>query len=252
MPQPRSSRLEAALEHLAEAQVRTEERLEALTARVDTLTARVDALAEAQLRTEERLEALTARVDTLTARVDALAEAQRRTEERLEALAAQVGALTVQVQHLVNRVSALVGDVLELRYRQKAAGYFQRVLRRIHVVAADDLERLADDAESQGTLSAADHEDLLLADLVIQGRLRDRGPDIHLVAEISSIVDSQDVQRAARRAQLLERLVGTPVVAAVAGETITEEADRQADAMKMWRVLDGRAVPPGTLATRQS
>ena len=44
-------------------------------------------LAEAQQRTETRLEALTTRVEALTERVDALAEAQRRTEARLEALA---------------------------------------------------------------------------------------------------------------------------------------------------------------------
>jgi hypothetical protein len=71
---------------LAQAQLRTE-------ARLDALTARVDELAQAQLRTEARLDALTARldtltarVDTLTARVDELAQAQLRTEHEITRL----------------------------------------------------------------------------------------------------------------------------------------------------------------------
>jgi hypothetical protein len=93
--------LPGALRELTEAQIRTEQRLEALTARVDALAARVDELAQAQARTErrveelaqaqarteQRLEALTARVDALAARVDELAQAQARTERRVEELA---------------------------------------------------------------------------------------------------------------------------------------------------------------------
>lgn len=221
-----------------------------LDSRVDRLEATLQGLAAAQTRSEERLAALAARMETL-------AEAQRRTEEHLGALAEALAALTrrvdqlaASVDRLVSRVGTLVGDILELRYRQKAAGYFQRILRRIQLVTAEELERLADDAETQGILTPADHEELVQSDVVVQGRLRERGGIAHLVAEVSSIVDSRDVQRAARRAQLLERVVGTPVVAAVAGEGITEEADREADALKLWRILDGRAFPPGTSATR--
>ena len=53
---------------LAQAQVRTE--------------ARVEELAQAQVRTEARLETLTARVDTLAVRMEELAQAQVRTEAR--------------------------------------------------------------------------------------------------------------------------------------------------------------------------
>lgn len=71
--------------------------IEALTDRLDRLTERVDQLAEAQLRTEERLNRLTERVDglaikveeltdrlnRLTEKVDRLAEAQLKTEQSL-------------------------------------------------------------------------------------------------------------------------------------------------------------------------
>lgn len=107
-----------------------------------------------------------------------------------------------------------------------------------------ELERLAADAETRGLISIADHEDLLLVDLVARGRLHDRGVDAYLLAEISSIVDSTDVDRVSRRAKTLARLGDLPVVAAVAGHEITPEAGREAARQGIWRVLDGRLVPP--------
>ena len=58
---------------MAEAQKRTEQR-------VDTLAVRMEELAEAQKRTEQR-------VDTLAVRMEELAEAQKRTEQQLGELA---------------------------------------------------------------------------------------------------------------------------------------------------------------------
>ena len=64
---------------LAEAQKRTEQRL-------DSLTLRVEELAEAQKRTEARVEELAEAQKRTEARVEELAEAQKRTEEKLEKL----------------------------------------------------------------------------------------------------------------------------------------------------------------------
>jgi len=66
------SALTAAVGRLAEAQERTEKR-------VDTLGLRLERLAEAQERTEKR-------VDTLGLRLERLAEAQERTEKRVDTL----------------------------------------------------------------------------------------------------------------------------------------------------------------------
>jgi hypothetical protein len=217
VPDTRVDRLEAALERLAEAQRRTEQRLE-------TLTARVDDLAEAQRRTEQRLETLTARVD---------------------AIAAHLAELVTQVSRLTGVVGNLVGKVLEGDYREKAHAYFLRILLGIRSVPRDELEALAADAERRALLSIDEHQDLMQSDVVVRGRLRDRDQDAFLVAEVSSVVDSGDVQRAARRAKILERIASVPVVAAVAGERIAPEADLEATAAGVWRVLDGRAFPPG-------
>ncbi len=71
------NRVWAAINELAEAQKKTEERLNKLAQRVDQLTQRVDQLAEAQIRTEEE--------------VRKLAERMSFVEERLEGLSNSVG-----------------------------------------------------------------------------------------------------------------------------------------------------------------
>jgi chromosome segregation ATPase len=78
---------------LAEAQQRTE--------------AKVEELAEAQRRTEEKVENLAGTVQTL-------AEAQRRTEEKVENLAGTVQTLSGTVQTLSGTVQGLVGTVQDL------------------------------------------------------------------------------------------------------------------------------------------
>ncbi len=81
---------------LAEAQRRTEERL-------NSLAQRVEELAEAQKKTEER-------VSRLEKIVEELAEAQRKTEERLESL-------TRRVEQLTEEVRAIVGEIRDLKKR---------------------------------------------------------------------------------------------------------------------------------------
>jgi peptidoglycan hydrolase CwlO-like protein len=57
-------RTEARVEELAQAQARTEARLETLTTRVDTLAVRMEELAQAQLRTENEVTHLRRTVET--------------------------------------------------------------------------------------------------------------------------------------------------------------------------------------------
>lgn len=162
---------------------------------------------------------LDARVNRLEAAVERLAEVQMRTQEALEAL-------TRRVDRVAGVVGVMRGDLLELRYREHAAAYFQHLIRRIRLIPRDELEVLADDAEQQGRLTSEEHADLVRADLVLRGRLRDRPTaEAYLVAEVSSVVDSRGVERSARRAALLERAANLPVLAAVCGATISAEAD---------------------------
>jgi chromosome segregation ATPase len=202
----RLDRLEAALTRLAEAQAKTEER--------------VTRLEEALIRLTERVDALAMRMDQLTERVDRLAQ---------------------RMDQLVGGVTNMRGDLLELRYRQHAVAYFAPLLRGIREVPPSEVDRLAEDAERAGRLTEAEHLDLVRADLVLTGSDRRRLMPAYLVIEVSALIDSQDVERAARRAQLMEK-AGLSTLAAVAGEGITHDAEAAAHARAVRIVLDGSVV----------
>ena len=93
---------------LAEAQKRTEQRVEELAEAQKRTEQRVEELAEAQKRTEQR--------------VEELAEAQKRTEQRVEELAEEQQKLRVAVGGLQRILGASVED--------EAAGVAEVVLRR--------------------------------------------------------------------------------------------------------------------------
>ena len=131
---------------------------------------------------------------------------------------------------------------MERRYRERAASYFDDILLDIRVVPEEESVRTLGDAESRGIISGRERTDLREADLVVRGRLWD-GTTVHLLAEISATVDLEDVERASRRAKLLERIVGMRVIAAVAGERIRSEVRREASTQKVWCVVDRRAYP---------
>ncbi|MDR5640290.1 hypothetical protein RHH25_12915, partial [Thermosynechococcus sp. PP42] len=116
--------LKAIVADLAQAQKRTEERLEELAAaqkrteeRVDQLTVTVAELAQAQKRTEERLEELAAAQKRTEERVDQLAAAQERTERAVKQLARQVGGLSEALGgSLEDLALEVVPEILEYRW----------------------------------------------------------------------------------------------------------------------------------------
>ena len=229
----RLERLETAVQALAEAQRRTEER--------------VNELAEAQRRTEERLERLEATVQALAEaqkrteeRVNELAEAQRRTEEQIQVLIremivvkADIKALKADVKALRDDMGSVKGRLLEMGYREKAPSFFGRLLRKVQVLSLADLLE-----ELEARLSPQEVDDLLELDLLVRGRLKE-GPEVWVAVEVSAVVDRHDVERALRRAALL-RMPGRAVVPAVAGEEATLGAEKDAEQEGVLLILDGR------------
>ena len=191
-------------------------------------------LAEAQRRTEERLE-------SLAARVDALAEAQRRTEEELRSLAAQVSLLAESQRRMQMDLSELKGDFIERRYRERAHAYFSRLITRAHVLSPDEIVELVSRGVEEGIISEGEAEELLWADVIVRGRERESGEEVYLVVEVSWGVGVGDVERAANRAEILGRL-GFKVMGVVAGKEIKPDAERLARERGIHMVVDGRLV----------
>jgi len=190
-----------------------------LDARVDRLEATLGRLADAQAQTQADLRALAA--------------AQKRTEEQLTALVATV-------KSLADAVADLKGDQLERHYREHADAYFAPLLNRLRVLSVEERSSLAADARDAGRLSPEEAHDLLQSDLILRGKGA-VGSDLFLVVEVPSVIDSRDVTRAARRAQLLATATGLPVTSGVAGKQATSEAAAEAA-----RVADNRWAGFGT------
>jgi uncharacterized phage infection (PIP) family protein YhgE len=135
---------------LAEAQRRTEERLNEFEKRTEENFARVW---EAIERLTARVDDLTVRLDRLTERVDQLAEAQRKTEERLDQLALRVDELTERLNRLTERVDDLTVRLDKLTERVDQLAEAQRKTEeRLNQLAlrVDELtERLNQLAEAQ-------------------------------------------------------------------------------------------------------
>jgi multidrug efflux pump subunit AcrA (membrane-fusion protein) len=234
----RFARIEATLAELAEAQKRTEQRVEELAEAQKRTEQRVEELAEAQKRTEQRVAELAeaqkqaeARLTRVEVALAELAEAQKRTEQR-------VAELAIAQRQTDTRVGRLVGDNLERRYRERASAYFAQVVRRVRVV---DVGAFAADIDQ--FLTEAEFDDLLALDLLLCGQVRGQpeGSEVWLACEISSVVDSNDVRRAAARAGLL-RKAGLPALAVVAGEDATEWALELARADRVFVMQDGRRL----------
>jgi hypothetical protein len=152
-------------------------------------------------------------------------------DERLAELTQTVRRLSVDIREITS-------DVLEMRYQARAAAYWGRLLRRARPLSTTKLADLLDDAVEQNTLTDAEREEILLADVVAQGKHRETGADVYAVIEVSWGVGPYDVERAVERARLLSKL-GTPALPVVAGKVITKQAASLAEEKQVYRLIEG-------------
>jgi len=197
-------------------------------------------LAEAQRRTEAELVAWRAETER---RFQELAEAQRRSEATLEALAEAQRQMAEAQRQMVVDVSQLKQLALERRYYERAFAYFSRLVRRAHALSGDELNALFEGAVERGQLSEVEVDEIQQADVVVRGQRREDHEEVYLVVKVSWGVGVKDVQRAARRAMLLAK-TGISTRPVVAGVWVTPDAEEAAQAMKVWRVTDGRVASP--------
>lgn len=123
-------------------------------------------------------------------------------------------------------LAMLKGFYLEEQFRRRAPAYFARLMRRLQVFSPEQLAQMADDAVDAGLITMEERNDLLDADLVARGQVD--GEERYLVVEISSVVDSSDVNRVLRRAEVLNKISNQMVHSVVAGERILKKALQQA------------------------
>ena len=205
-------------------------------------------------RAELRRLVLTEELLSLPEQVAALrAETERRFQEMaatVDKLAREVARLGIGMgdlqrtqKRLIIDVADLKGERLERRYRERAPAYFGGLIRRARALTTEDLDELLDPAVDLGRLSEDEAKEVLHSDVVVRGRRREDDSEVYLVVEVSSGVGPGDVERAARRAEILSRS-GVAALAVLAGERITADASRRAREMHVRQVTDGMARRP--------
>jgi hypothetical protein len=188
---------------------------------------RFDRLEALVLELAADLRALTAQVTATSASVAALDVQVKSTNENVAALeraAASTNASVADLERISRRHerdrAPLRGFRIESLARAHPRGIFRALgLDDLRILADDELDRL-----SRAALSPDERDDLALADLVLRGALRGTGEATYVVAEISSVIDRSDVERATRRAAVLRKAVREPVIAAAVGDHVLPEA----------------------------
>ena len=151
----------------------------------------------------------------------------------VEQLKKDVEQLKKDVEQLKRDVAMLKGDNFERKVREKAPSYFGRVLLRCRVIPAEDLAELVDEAFEEGRITEEERLEVLRLDVLVRGKLKESKKEACLAAEVSLTVDVEDVKRAARRAEILRRIMECPVLPVVIGERITEGALRESRALEV-------------------
>jgi TolA-binding protein len=178
-------------------------------------------LAEAQRRNEQRFAELTEAIRQLTLRFE---EAQQRNEQRFAELAEAIRQLALRFDEYRQRTDAQIADMrgklLEIEYRNKAGAIFGSRLRRPQVIDAGVLWELL-----RERLDESEIRKIVTADLIVRGQLfpPQNERELWLIVEISSVIDRNDVARAASRAALL-RKAGLLALPVAAGQRVTQGA----------------------------
>ena len=166
------------------------------------------------------------------ARLDALEEGQRAIVAEQQVLAEGQRAIIAEQQVMGARMTRIENDLgsvkgwgLELLCARRPGMIGRRLdLARVRTVDPGEVAEMADDARYNGTITRAEHDQIIRADVIYHGlRDSDRIP-CYAVLEVSYVVDINDVRRAITRANLLSRITGVDAFSAVAGDRITEGA----------------------------
>jgi hypothetical protein len=193
-------------------------------------------------RTELRRWVLSEDLLALPQTVSDLARQLSDLTRRVTQLAEQMERLVEVQTRMSSDLERLKGSDLERRYRERAAAYFGRLVRKAHALSHEELAALLEDAVAQGRLSDDQADQVLEVDLVVRGRQRDTQQELYLVVGVSWGVGIEDVERAFERAALLTR-TGAPAVPVVAGSWVTHDARAVASDKKVWQITDGRVLP---------
>lgn len=150
-----------------------------------------------------------------------------------------------RLSNLERDVGKLKGMSKEISFRQKAGSYLGALLKGGRD-ASELVNEILNEAEESGLITPQEADYVRASDLLWVGSVR-RGKfaneQIIIVAEISWVVDEQDVERAIEKAQILKR-AGVWAVPFISGEEwVSQEVKQKALQQFVFCAEDGRVEP---------
>ena len=191
-------------------------RIEEWQGHTDTRLAHIE---EWQGRADERFNRIDARFDGIDKRFDGM-------DARFDGMDARFERMEVRQNYMERDLADLKGYNYESSFKSKADAIFGLLLRRGHDVRQEILSQL-ESAGDAGQITESDYEQVLVADLLWNGRSKATSDNLFLVIEISWFAEQSDIDRAINRAAVLRKLglQAIPVVAAkVWSEPLVAEA----------------------------
>ena len=225
--------------------IRLMERQIELASAVNTaLDAVVSAMSQAGENTAGALEAHGRRIEGVESALAELREEGQRTREslgqvltdvkQLQSDMAETKADVKQVQSDVRRIDGRLDRGFGTNYEAKVAQNVRsilgqqagvrssRVLKGPSLRTDPDFDRQVESAEASGAITEDESDELLLLDLIVSGTRTGTPERVYAGVEVSITANDDDVNRAADRAEILRRVTGGPVMAAVIAARVDE------------------------------
>jgi len=218
--------------------IRLMERQVELASAVNTaLDAVVSAMSQAGENTARALDTHSRRIEGVESALAELRGEGWKTQESLGQVLAAVKQLQsdmTQVKTDVRRIDGRLDRGFGTNYESKVAQNVRsilgqqtrvrssRVLKGPSLRIDPDFDRHVENAEASGAITEDESDELLLLDLIIVGTRSGTRERIYTGIEVSITANDDDVNRAADRVEILRKVTGGQVMAAVIAVTVDE------------------------------
>ena len=186
---------------------------EATVTAMDTVLSAIQRTGE---RTATAVEALNLTVAGVEFEISELKEESQKTRESLTQVLTDVRRIDGRMDrgfgaNYEAKVSQNVRSILG----QQAGVRSAKVLKGPNLRNDPDFDQLVENAENSGVITENESDELLLLDLIVSGTRTGTPDRLYAGIEVSITANNDDMNRAADRVEILRKVTGGPVLAAV-------------------------------------
>ncbi len=215
--------LEAVVSAMNQAGENTARALEAHGRRIEGVESALAELREEGQRTRESLGQVLTDVKQLRSDMTETKADVKQVQSDVAETKADVKQLQSDVRRIDGRLDRGFGTNYEAKVAQNVRSILgqqagvrsSRVLKGPSLRTDPDFDRQVESAEACGAITADESDELLLLDLIVSGTRTGTPERVYAGIEVSITANDDDVNRAADRAEILRKVTGGPVMAAV-------------------------------------